>query len=353
MIDTVADFKDGPAWDEYVRNHPQGRFSQLFGYTCIQRVYGYRPRYFGFTRAGKLIGVLPAFEARSLLFGRRLVSQPFSEYGGFLLDDNLSEDDVGHIMETLRRFVADARLPALELHGNQGMRRGEGGFVQDNPQHLATLDLRRPLEEIWSKTISRHVRKAVRKAEREGLTSREATSVETITERFYPLYVRSMRRLGSPPHSLSYFLECHRAFGGDMRIFWAMKDDLPIAGLLGFACGGRVSIVNIVSDERFWNLRPNDLIHWDFIGWAHRSGYRDFDFGSVRYEGQSQYKRKWGCDIEESGYYFLGADPSSPGQTTFDSSSSRLNFFRSAWSRLMPDPAARLIGPVLRKHLIR
>src|ERR1700674_4505638 len=91
-IDVIADFDDSKTWDAYVHGHQEARFCHLFAYRCIQKAYGYIPRYFGFVRNNTLVGVLPAFETTSLFFGRRLVSQPFSEYGGFLLDPDIGQE---------------------------------------------------------------------------------------------------------------------------------------------------------------------------------------------------------------------------------------------------------------------
>src|SRR5262245_43472175 len=101
MIELVEDFSDAAAWDSYVESHPEGRFSQLFGYRCVEHVYGYKPHYLSFLRAGRLVGVLPAFEARSALFGCRFLSQPFSEYGGFLLDEDLDAAARDQVFDTV------------------------------------------------------------------------------------------------------------------------------------------------------------------------------------------------------------------------------------------------------------
>jgi hypothetical protein len=350
----IEDFSDAGKWDAYVENHSEARFCHLYGYRCMQRVYGYTPRYSAFLKNGRIVGVLPAFEVRSLLFGRRLVSQPFSEYGGLLLDEDLSPEDVKEIIRYLRE-TAGAR--ALEMHGRLGIGSHdcEQYLLKGNAQSYAYLPLDEPIDQIWSKTITYQVRKAVQKAQRSNLTVIERSDPETLVRDFYPCYLLSMKRLGVPPHSLRYYLQCQAAFGDRMRIFWAMREGVPVAGLLGFSCGKRVNIINIVSDERAWEVRPNDLVHWEYIKWAHAAGYKYFDFGSIRYEGQLHFKRKWGCTIEDHGYYFLrkSTDNISEQMATFNSSSTTMQRFSSLWSRFVPQPIGSMVGPVLRKHLIR
>ncbi len=353
MIEVVQDFPDAQRWDAYVEAHPEGRFSQLYGYRCVEEVYDYRPCYLAFERDRRLVGVLPTFGARSLLFGRRQISQPFSEYGGFLLDDGLPDGDAQAVVAQVREVLRQLGAPLLEIHGGQGQGPSHTNPYDTNRQRLACLALDPPEEDLWRKVVSRHVRKAVQKAEREGLVCEQACDEPTIEAVFYPLYLRSMSRLGAPPHPLSYFTACRRALGERMRIFWAVKDGAKIAGLLGFTCGRRVSIVNIVSDERFWEFRPNDLVHWEFIRWARANGYRHFDFGSVRYSGQEQFKSKWGCEMTESGYRLLPAAGRAAPSATFDSSGGTMQLASRLWARWVPEWVARRLGPSIRRSLMR
>jgi len=352
-IEVVPDFDDPLEWDRYVADHSQSRFCHLFAYRCIERSYGYRPRYFAFVKGGAIVGVLPAFETASLFFGRRLVSQPFSEYGGMLLDPDVTEAAFAEIIAGLRSFLAVRKIPGLEMHGRLGIPEPLGTpLVESNQQQYAYLPLDRPVAEIWKSVVTYQVRKAVQKAERSGITVVQKCDLGTLRDTFFPLYVESMMRLGSPPHSIRYYLDCYSAFTDRMQIFWAMRNNVPIAGLLGFTCGRRVSIINIVSDERYWEERPNDLIHWEYIKWANQAGFSVFDFGSIRYEGQLRYKQKWGCRIEPHAYYVLPREPD--GKVAgFDSSSTKMKRMSDLWSQHVPKAVGAAIGPFVRKQLVR
>jgi CelD/BcsL family acetyltransferase involved in cellulose biosynthesis len=356
-LDVINDFADQNAWDTYVHAHSESRFCHLFAYRCVEKAYGYRPRYFGFVKNNALVGVLPAFETASLFFGRRLVSQPFSEYGGFLLDADLAEEDFQEIIEHLKRFLSDRKLSGLEMHGLFTKPPGDSDhyLTKTNPQSLAYLLLDRPPDELWKNVITYQVRKAVQKAERSGVKVIERSDESTLVSDFFPLYLDSMKRLGVPPHNMQYYLDCRAAFGDRLKIFWAIHEGRPISGLLGFECGKRISIINIVSDHRFWEVRPNDLIHWEYVKWAHSAGYEYFDFGSIRYEGQLQYKKKWGCTIVDHGYYHLarGKAARSESAETFNSSSGMMQKFSKMWADYVPQSVCRTIGPILRKNLVR
>ena len=355
-MDVITDFTDQQRWDTYVQGHPESRFCHLFGYRCLKEVYGYSPFYFAFQKREQLVGVLPAFETSSLFFGRRLISQPFSEYGGLLLDPDLDSHDFEELLQHVKTFIANRDLRGLEMHGRSGVVQDWPNYLtKSNDQSLAFLPLDRPLDEIWNKVITYQVRKAVQKAERADVEVIERADEETIVRDFYPLYLSSMKRLGVPPHGIQYYLHCRAAFGDRMKIFWALYKGKPISGLLGFSCGKRVSIINIVSDESFWEIRPNDLIHWEYIKWAHAAGFQYFDFGSIRYEGQLRYKKKWGCTITDHGYYHLAGAKSKEAATSqsFDSSSGTMKRFSDLWAKYVPEAVGRVVGPVLRKNLVR
>ena len=122
MIRIDEGWADANSWNSFVLSHPQSRYCQLFGYGRVVACYGYKPRYLAFLRNRDLVGVLPVAEVSSVLYRRRLVSQPFSEYGGMLLDPDLPEDEVHAALDALRDYLRhDSRASSLELHGNHGM----------------------------------------------------------------------------------------------------------------------------------------------------------------------------------------------------------------------------------------
>ncbi len=125
---TLREWTDAAAWDTFVRAHAESRYCQLFGYGSVVSSYYniYRPRTLAFMRNGELVGVLPATEVCSVLYGRRLISQPFSEYGGMLLHPELSNEDVQAALHALQSYLTRLGRP-LEIHGNHGLASLPGG----------------------------------------------------------------------------------------------------------------------------------------------------------------------------------------------------------------------------------
>jgi len=331
-----------------VRAHSESRYCQLFGYGRVVGCYGYRPRYLAFMRNRDLVGVLPVAEVSSVLYGRRWVSQPFSEYGGILFHPELSEEDVRVALRALPNYLRRSRK-SLEIHGNHG------GIAPPGPSravgHIALLRLTADADALWRRVVKPSVRNKVKQAQGHGVTVSFQADQATLREAFFPLYLKSMKRLGVPPHKFDYYGRSLEVFRDDLRLAIARAaSGAPIAGLLGFSCGNRVSIINSVSDEAHWNLRANDLLHWEMIRSSAESGHRIFDFGSVRYEGQSLYKSKWGAEFEEHSHYLLSSDTR---QVVIDSSSDRMKQMSHLWSKYVPNAISRRLGPVIRGQLAR
>jgi len=352
VIDLRDDWQDKGAWDQFVERHPEALFCHYFSYATLLGCYGYVARNLCFLKDGELIGVLPAAQVNTLLTGRRLVSQPFSEYGGILLEPQLSEDDVAEVFRRLSVYrQTTLRSTLIEMHGNHGVPHDlrDKWTVSALPQHVALLSLNRSEDELWHKVVRYSARKAVNQARNNGLTVEFECNSDVIRKHFMPLYRRSMRRLGVPPHKPEYYLGCYQVFGDKMLIAWAKhaSADAPIAGLLGFLCGNRVSIINTISDQEYWHLRPNDLLHWSLIQWARDRNCDVFDFGTVRYDGQKTFKQKWGAELTKHNHYFIGE------ARALNSSSETMQVMAEVWRRYVPGPVAQRIGPILRRQLTR
>ena len=83
-----------------------------------------------------------------------------------------------------------------------------------------------------------------------------------------------------------------------------------IAGSIFLMFGRTVSYGFNASALRDLSLRPNDLLHWQAINEACRSGFRFLDLGEVP-EGDddlARFKRKWGAEpVRLHRYYYPGS----------------------------------------------
>ncbi|HEV2115960.1 MAG TPA: GNAT family N-acetyltransferase [Terriglobales bacterium] len=343
---------DAPAWDQLVAQNPEGRFSHLWGFRRIlENTYGYRCVYLKICSEGRLVGVFPSIVARS----SRLVSQPFIEYGGPLLR-GVSEAQQAHLAELLLRAAQNHGCHSLEIRGGLGAQ-----FLATSPYCV-----RRPLysyavlnlgetDRLWRKSLTNEARKGVNKAQKAGLQSEVRHGKLSVADPFYALYLASMKRLGVPPHPRHFFDELAAGLGDGLVASWVTHEQQTVAVLLGAICGARLQIYITTPSPKMLSLRPNDLAHWQLIAWAAEQGLLWFDFGSARYEGQIQFKKKWGVGLHDYAYYLIGAPDTSANTKirTVQTSSTSIQIMAKLWSRLVPLRLTPVLGAGIRRYLTK
>ena len=100
------DWQDQGTWDAFVESNVEGRFAHLYNYGMATECYGFRSQRICFVKGSEIVAVVPMALTRSLLFGRKLISQPFSEYGGLLVAAELDLDEIREIVGSLRAHIA-------------------------------------------------------------------------------------------------------------------------------------------------------------------------------------------------------------------------------------------------------
>ncbi|MEW5901701.1 MAG: hypothetical protein AB1715_09595, partial [Acidobacteriota bacterium] len=180
------------AWDRFVENHPQGRFIHLTGFRmAVEAVYGLRPNYWLYQKDGEIEAVFPSFFHRSFLYGKRLVSQPFSEYGGILFLPTL---DPGRRLSVLSEFpqvVEESRLRAsfdyLEIRCFPDLSETESRLFRKIPLYsYGILALNRELD-LWN-VVDYSVQKNIRRAQSHRLRLEITETEQAVREIFYPLH---------------------------------------------------------------------------------------------------------------------------------------------------------------------
>jgi FemAB-related protein (PEP-CTERM system-associated) len=298
----------GPAWDAFVESHPDAHLGHAAGWaTVLRRAYGLEP-HFLICRSGggEIQGVLPLFAFRSLLGRRELVSVPYHDVAGLLVqDDRAAASLVDAALELarelgcgaleLRHAEPPAMLPALEAP------------PASSPRVNLVLPLEAEEETQW-KAVRAKVRNQVRKAEREGLTLAAGTPTELL-DGFYAPFTVNMRDLGSPVHSRAFFVEMARTFGDRLRFVVTVDGRHPVGGLVAIRYDSRVTVTwaSTLRSER--RRCPNNQIYWEALRWAVSQGATSFDFGRSPVDGGTyRFKRGWGAEERPLSWCRLGPD---------------------------------------------
>ena len=93
----------GEAWDNFVRNAPDGCYTQLSGWrTVLNDALGHETVHLmARERDSRVAGALSMAWVRSAVVGRYLVSMPFLDCGGPIGDDDARTREVGRRCATI------------------------------------------------------------------------------------------------------------------------------------------------------------------------------------------------------------------------------------------------------------
>ena len=326
-------------WDAFVDASADATFFHRAGWkTVLERVFGHTTHYIYAERDGRIEGILPLAQIKSLLFGNTLISTPFCVYGGVLAN---SIDAAELLREKACDLARELRVDTLELRN----------LKPANPA-WPTKDLyvtfRKEIDpdpEVNLKAVPRKQRAMIRKGMNAGLKS----ETDNGWQRLYRVYSESVRNLGTPVFPSSLFRVLRQVFGEDCEVLMITHQDQDIAGVMSFYFrdqvlpyyGGSISLAR--------ELKGNDFMYWELMRRAAERGIRIFDYGrSKEGTGSYSFKKNWGFSPEPLYYEnFLVKSVAIP---EINPMNPKYQLFIKAWKKL-PLPVANTIGPMLARSL--
>ncbi len=174
---------------------------------------------------------------------------------------------------------------------------------------------------------------------------------------FYTVYARTMRDLGSPPHSRKFFALLIELFEDQVEIHSVRDGPRALAAGLTLRHGGSVHLPWAGNDRRFRHTSANTLLYWSMLQAACRNGAGVFDFGRSTVDGGTyQFKKQWGATAIPLHWHYILSDRPAESSSTDDAngvappaSSGPLNFAQACWRR-MPLWLSNRLGPrIIRK----
>lgn len=335
-----ASASEAARWDAFVAECPDATFFHRFGWKSIyEGVFRHKTHYLLAERAGRLVGVLPLVELRSLLFGHSLISLPFAVYGGVASAD---AEAIKALHESAAALGKRLRVSHLELR-NRDRREPEW------PRQDIYVTFRRvlaPEVDANMLAIPRKQRAMVRKAIQRGLRS----EIDVDTDRFFDLYADNQHRHGTPPQSREYFRALKRTFGDDCELLIVLSPaGEPVSGVLSFYFRDEVLPYYAGDVPAARDLAANDFKYWELMRRACERGIRVFDYGrSKRDTGSFDFKKNWGFEPQPLHYehqlYGRDAIPQN------NPSNPKYRAAIDVWRRL-PRGVVNAIGPALARHL--
>src|SRR2546423_835778 len=342
MLTLVRDDSAGKSWDRFVEQHPAATVAHLSAWGRITAgAYGHPSAYLSVEDDGEKLGVLPLVLVSSRIFGRRLVSMPFLDYGGVLVSP---EAPFGAVEPAL----VDAALGVARERRAQGV-----GLRQLHPVPLpyptatdrVTMLLTLTTKDAVWKALSSERRNRVRKGEKNGLTA--AWCGAEALDDFYRVFAINMRDLGSPVHSRTFFRLMLEELPGTARVLMVRdKDGRAVGAAVCLFFRDTIMVPWVSSLTEAFSLCPNFVLYWEVIRFGCENGYRTLDLGrSFKNAGTREFKRQWGA-VDHT-LPWISIDTAPGAAPPVDRDASRFAPMIAAWKRL-PVPVANLVGPWIR-----
>jgi hypothetical protein len=160
-------------------------------------------------------------------------------------------------------------------------------------------------DDLWRDHLKLQCRQKVKQAERQGVKIIVASSDDHIRE-YHRIYSHTMERNGA--RSDYYFsYEFFRAFRSELP----ENSRLLLAEYRGQIIGGTLCLYDDIdafyfltgTDARFQHLRPNNLLVWELIRWAHGAGKKRLTLGAGNYADDGLFRFKCSFSRNRQPFY--------------------------------------------------
>jgi FemAB-related protein (PEP-CTERM system-associated) len=329
-------------WDAFVRGSQAATAYHCYGWRQVIRTsFGHPSHYLAAVAdTGEWRGILPLVHMRSRIFGNFLVSLPFVNYGGLVCKEVAAAALLLAEAEKLRQSCGAKYVELRHL----------APPIEALPakQHKVTMIL--PLshsdDEQW-KRFDPKLRNQIRKAQKSGLEV--LTGRAELLDRFYQVFARNMRDLGTPVYTKRFFQAILETFPDASLVFLVSHAGKTVAAGMASWFRDRFEVPWASSVRDYKALCPNHMLYWEAIRFAMARGFKEFDFGrSTPNEGTFNFKKQWGAaPVQLNWQYLLGASRLVP---ELNPSNPRYRLAIGAWKRL-PVWATKAIGPSIVRNI--
>lgn len=328
---------DHAEWDQFVLGCGDATFFHLSAWQgLMEEVFGHRTHFLLARRGGRVVGVLPLAQVKSLLFGHALVSLPFCVYGGAVGE----AEAVAALEAEADRLGQGLGVQHLELRNLQP-------HHPEWPRQDLYVTFRKailPDEEANMLAIPRKQRAMVRKGIKNGLLSQ----VDPDVERFFALYADNVLRHGTPALPKRFFQRLREVFGEQCEVLTVTDPGGKLlSSVLTFRFRNEVLPYYAGDDFAARDLAANDFKYWELMRRACAEGYTLFDYGRSKIgTGPYSFKKNWGFEPQPLSYeYKLYKRDAIPQNNPMNP---KYRAFIALWRRL-PLGLANALGP----HIVR
>ena len=327
-------------WDAFVLACPEATFFHRAGWQrVLHQVYRHATWFLYAEQDGRIVGVLPLAQVKSLLFGHALVGLPFTVYGGVAATEPAA---VQALEDEAQRLARQLGAEHLELRNMQ--RRHADWPLQDLYVTFRKAIL--PDEAANMLAIPRKQRAMVRK----GIKHELRSEIDPGVDRFFAMFADNVHRHGTPAMPLRWFQALRQEFGDDCEVLTVVTaEGRPVSSVMSFYFRDEVLPYYAGDDEAARDLAANDFKYWELMRRACARGLKLFDFGrSKQGTGPCAFKKNWGFEPTPLQYEYCLYKRDSVPQNNPNNAKYRLLI--GVWRRL-PIGVANWLGPFVVRNL--
>ena len=343
----VPDPIENPRWAELLERHPAASVFHSPGWlNTLRQTYGFQPFVVTTSTGSTFESGLVACEVKGWA-SRRLVSLPFSDHCDPLIQipADLSESLTLLLDHARKSGSTSVEVRPTPVVGQAFANSAAGALTPGSAYCFHQLDLRADETEIFGRFHHSSTRRAIRRAEREGLSYECGTS-ERLLASFYRLLRMTRRRHRLPPQPLAWFRNLLTNLGDRASIHVASKNAQPVASILTLSFKTTTYYKYGGSDAAHHRLGGMPFLFWRVIQDARQRGSATLDLGrsDIDQPGLIAFKDHLGATQSTLTYYCY------PKQHD----SVRVGWLSRATRRtfaLLPDSALDLAGRLIYKRL--
>lgn len=284
------DAEEALYWDQFLKQCSGAHFEQTVAWGRLKQIYGWKPIWFWVTRDDQIIGGAMMLTRHA----GRFASVGYIERGPVW--DSKDPEAMDLVMKALSQHILSLRLTYLVIAppycGNEIVPLLESMRFRQKPSGLhptgvgkATLliDLRKDEDQLLAE-MSMTKRQNIRRAIRKGVQIRLGDDSDAEIMRDLMWSACKRRGTAPSPSQPDFFAILWRELGpsGLVKFFIAEVDGQPVSAGTVQVFGGVSQLWRVGWSGTHDRINPNDLLHWEMIKWAKRSGCQVFDFMHIK-----------------------------------------------------------------------
>lgn len=324
--------------ETFLLRHSQAKICHHPKWTKIVEELGLKSYYLVVFNNEEIKAILPLAGIRSKLFGDRIISQAYSNYGG-QISDSLEASTL--LYEYTLQLITKEKYKFAEFRNLSPI----GSDVITRTDKVSMyLGLEKDPEKLWL-SFNAKVRNQVRKAEKSNLIAFNG-GLELLKD-FYNVYTVRMRQLGTPAYPLKLMYNIMQTFPNNCRLFIVRLNDITVGAGFTISFNNLVEIPWAATLIQYNNLCPNNLLYWEIMKYYCIAGVKCFDFGRCTLEGSTyQFKKQWDAEPVQLYYQYISKSEENISILKPQNHSRKIELWKKT-----PLWLTRIIGPYVSKQI--